>query len=92
MATLGKYGIILKKESKGTLSNEVQSINDRGNIDGEIEEREQEILKQKKVIEEKVKNQNPRPKTNEFIVMAKYNQMIESLVEEMLQPMLEEKI
>lgn len=26
----------IEKESKGTLSNEVQSINDRGNIDGEI--------------------------------------------------------
>ena len=55
-------------------------------------EREQEILRQREIIEKQVREKNPAPKTNEFIVMAQYNQMIESLVDEMLQPMLEEKI
>jgi len=54
--------------------------------------REQEILTQKEIIEKQLKEKNPAPTTNEFIVIAKYNQMIESMVEELLQPMLVERV
>ena len=89
---LGKYGIIIKKNLKELYPMRYSELTIQATLMEKLEEREQEILKQKEIIEQQVKEQNPAPKTNEFIVMARYNQMIESLVEELLQPMLEEKI
>ena len=89
---LGKYGVILKKNLKELYPVRYSELMIETTLMEKLEEREQEILKQKEIIEQQVKEQNPAPQTHEFIVMAKYNQMIENLVEELLQPMLEEKI
>ena len=35
-------------------------------------------------IEKQIKTDNPQPKTNEFMVMVRYNQMIDDLVHELL--------
>ncbi|MBQ6991501.1 MAG: hypothetical protein IJN50_01070 [Clostridia bacterium] len=41
-----------------------------------------ELTEYKSFIEKQLKQTYPEPKTNEFIVMARYNNMIESIVEE----------
>lgn len=44
--------------------------------------KEKELLEYSASIEEQLKRAYPAPKTSEFIVMARYNNMIESMVEE----------
>ena len=44
--------------------------------------KEKELIKYKTSIEKQLKQTYPEPKTNEFVVMARYNNMIESMVEE----------
>lgn len=46
--------------------------------------RELELKELKERIEKQLKLDNPPPKTNEFIVMARYNQMIDEQVNELL--------
>ena len=92
MATLGRYGIIVKKNMQELYPMRYSELTIEGTLMERLLEREREILKQREIIEKQVKEQNPVPKTNEFIVMARYNQMIESMIDELLQPMLEEKI
>ncbi|MGN0974336.1 MAG: TnpV protein [Bacilli bacterium] len=92
MATLGRYGIIVKRNLKALYPMRYSELTIEGNLMDKLLEREQEILKQRDIIEKQVKEKNPAPKTNEFIVMARYNQMIESMIDELLQPMLEERI
>ena len=45
-------------------------------------EKENELIKYKTLIEKQLKQIYPKPKTNEFIVMARYTNMIESIAEE----------
>lgn len=53
---------------------------------------EDEIISKKHKLEKELKLKYPRPTTNEFLVVAKYNQMIEEMVEELLQEEIEEKL
>ncbi|MBR6689573.1 MAG: TnpV protein [Clostridia bacterium] len=92
MATLGRYGVIVKKNMEELYPMRYSELTIEGTLMDRLLEREQEILKQKDIIEKQLKEKNPAPKTSEFIVMAKYNQYIESLTTELLKPMLEEKI
>ena len=54
--------------------------------------REDEIISKKHKLEKELKLKYPRPTTNEFLVVAKYNQMIEEMVEELLKEEIEEKL
>ena len=81
---LGKYGIIYKnylKEYKKAMYNNLKR---KGKLEEHCYQRELELKELRERLEEQIKSNNPPPKTNEFIVMAKYNQMIEDLVNEML--------
>lgn len=81
---LGKYGIIYKnylKEYKKAMYNNLKG---KGILEKHCYEREIELKHLKNRLEEQIKINNPPPKTNEFIVMAKYNQMIEELINELL--------
>lgn len=89
---LGKYGIILKRNLKELYPIRYSELIIETTLIEKLLEREKEIIKQKDIIIKQLKEKNPEPKTKEFIVMAKYNQMIENMAEELLQPMLEEKI
>ncbi len=89
---LGKYGQIVKRNLKEIYPMRYDELIVEGTIMDKLLEREQEIVKIKEIITQRIKEQNPVPKTNEFLIIAQYNQMIENLVEEQLQPMLEEKI
>lgn len=81
---LGKYGIIYKnylKEYKKAMYNNLKS---KGKLEEHCYQRELELKELRERIEEQIKSKNPPPKTNEFIVMIRYNQMIEELVNELL--------
>ncbi|MFR8117002.1 MAG: hypothetical protein ACLVAK_08375 [Clostridia bacterium] len=89
---LGKYGMIVKKNMEEMYPTRFDELTMEGTIMDRLLEREQEILRQKEIIEQQLKEEKPAPKTEAFTEQAKYNQMIANLVEEELKPMLEEKI
>ena len=92
MEELGKYGMIVKRNMKELYPMRYNELILDTTLMDKLIAREKEIVEQKEIIEKQIKAQTPPPQTNEFIVMAKYNQLIESMVEEQLQPMLTEKI
>lgn len=81
---LGKHGNIYKnylKEYKNAMYNNLKT---KGILEKHCYERELELKELKERIESQMKLNNPPPKTNEFIVMAEYNQMIDNLVNELI--------
>ena len=90
--TLGKYGMIVKRNMEELYPIRFNELIVDGTIMDKLLEREDEIRKYRETIQKQLEEKHPKPVTKEFIVMAKYNQMIENLAEELLQPMLEEKI
>lgn len=81
---LGKYGNVYEnylKEYKKAMYNNLKS---KGKLQEHCYQREIELKELREKIEEQIKSKNPPPKTNEFIVMARYNQMIYEQVNEML--------
>lgn len=81
---LGKYGTIYKnylKEYKKSMYNNLKS---KGKLEKHCYQREMELKELRERLEKQIKLNNPPPKTNEFIVMVRYNQMIEEQVNELL--------
>lgn len=89
---LGKYGIKIKKNMEENYQSRFQELVIDGTIMDKLLEGEDEIISKKHKLEKKLKLKYPRPTTNEFLVVAKYNQMIEEMVEELLQEEIEEKL
>ena len=79
---LGKYGIILKKYLKEYKPIKYSELTINCTLMDYLYEKEKELIEYKSFIEEELKQTYPEPKTNEFIVIARYNNMIESMVEE----------
>lgn len=79
---LGKYGIILKKYLKEYKPIKYSELTINCSLMDYLYEKEKELIEYKAFIEKQLKQTYPEPKTNEFIVMARYNNMIESMVEE----------
>ena len=50
------------------------------------------IINKKHKLEKELMLKYPKPITNEFLVIAKYNQMIEGMVEELVQEEIEEML
>lgn len=81
---LGKYGTIYKnylKEYKKAMYNNLKS---KGKLEEHCYQREMELKDLRERLEEQIKSKNPPPKTNEFIVMVRYNEMVEELLNELL--------
>lgn len=81
---LGKYGTIYKnylKEYKKAMYNNLKS---KGKLEKHCYQREMEIKELRERLEKQIKLDNPPPKTNEFLVMARYNQMIDEQVNELI--------
>lgn len=81
---LGKYGTIYKnylKEYKKAMYNNLKS---KGKLEEHCYKRELELKELRERIEKQIKLDNPPPKINEFIVMARYNQMIDEQVNQLL--------
>ncbi|MGN1298772.1 MAG: TnpV protein [Candidatus Scatovivens sp.] len=79
---LGKYGIILKKYLKEYKPIKYSELTINCSLMDYLYEKEKELIKYKTSIEKLLKQTYPQPKTNEFIVIARYNNMIESMVKE----------
>ena len=79
---LGKYGIKVKKYLKEYKPIKYSELTINCTLMDYLYEKEQDLIKYSASIERQLKETYPIPKTNEFIVMARYNNMIESMVEE----------
>ena len=90
--SLGKYGMLIKKNMKVNYPIRYQELIINGTIMDKLLEKEEEVNTQKDIIEKQMKERYIKPQTQEFIVIAKYNQMIQSVVEEQLQAIIQEEI
>ena len=81
---LGKYGIILKKYLKEYKPIKYSELTINCTIMDYLYEKEKELIEYKTSIKKQLKQTYPEPKTNEYIVIIEYNNMIESMVEEFI--------
>lgn len=81
---LGKDGTIYKNYLKEYKKAMYDNLKSKGKLEEHCYQREKELKELRKRLEEQIKSENPLPKTNEFIVMARYNQMIGEQVNELL--------
>ena len=81
---LGKYGIIYKNYLKEYKKAMYDNLKSKGKLQEHCYQRELELKELRERLEEQIKLKNPPPKTNEFIVMVRYNQMVEEFLSELL--------
>lgn len=81
---LGKYGTIYKNYLKECKKAMYYNLKSKDKLEQHCYQRELELKELRERLEEQIKSKNPPPKTNEFIVMARYNQMIDEQVNELL--------
>ena len=80
--SLRKYGIILKKYLKELNPMKYNRLIIDGTLMDYLLEEEKYLYGFADIVRLYLKDTYPEPKTHEFIVMAKYNQIIDSMVEE----------
>ena len=80
--SLRRYGIILKKYLKEVKPMKYSKLTIDGDLMDYLLEEEKYLYEFADMVRLYLKDIYPEPKTHEFIVMAKYNQMIDSMVEE----------
>lgn len=80
--SLRKYGIIIKKYLKELNPMKYNRFIIDGTLMDYLLEEEKYLYKFADMVRLYLKDTYPEPKTHEFIVIAKYNQMIDSMVEE----------
>ena len=88
----GKYGEMILANMKKNYPYRKQELELTGELDIKIFEREKYILELKEKVEKQIKEQNKPPDTHEISVLAKYQQMIEGLVDEVLMKEILQKI
>ena len=89
---VGEYGRLILENMEKNYPIRKQELEVTGKLQIKIFERENELLNLKNKLEEKYKKQYPQPITKEIKVIAKYQQMIDSLVEEELMKKILKKI
>lgn len=80
--SLRRYGIILKKYLKEVNPMKYNKLTIDGTLMNYLLEEEKYLYEFADMVRLYLKDAYPEPKTHEFIVIAKYNQMIENMVEE----------
>lgn len=80
----GKYGQRILSNMEKNYPYRKQELELTGELNTKIFEREQYILKLKEKLENEIKTEYKEPKTSEMYVIAKYQQMIDGLVDEIL--------
>ena len=80
----GKYGQMILSNMEKDYPYRKQELELTGELNTKIFEREQYILKLKEKLENEIKTEYKEPKTSEMYVIAKYQQMIDGLVDEIL--------
>lgn len=89
---LGKYGKMILNNMSKNYPYRKSELEMSGTLQEKIIQREQYILKKKEQLESEIKKEYKEPKTNEMLVIAKYQQMIDGLVEEILMKEILKKI
>ena len=79
---LKKYGILLKKYLKELNPMKYSKLTIDCELMDYLYEQEKYLYEFAEVVKLYLKDTYPEPKTNEFIVMVQYNNMIDSMVEE----------
>ena len=80
----GKYGQMILSNMEKNYPYRKHELELTGELNTKIFEREQYILKLKEKLENEIKTEYKEPKTSEMYVIAKYQQMIDGLVDEIL--------
>ena len=80
----GKYGQMILSNMEKNYPYRKQELELTGELNTKIFERDQYILKLKEKLENEIKTEYKEPKTSEMYVIAKYQQMIDGLVDEIL--------
>ena len=80
----GKYGQMILSNMEKNYPYRKQELELTGELNTKIFEREQYILKLKEKLENEIKTEYKEPKTSEMYVIAKYQQMLDGLVDEIL--------
>ena len=80
----GKYGQMILSNMEKNYPYRKQELELTGELNTKIYEREQYILKLKEKLENEIKTEYKEPKTSEMYVIAKYQEMIDGLVDEIL--------
>ena len=80
----GKYGQMIFSNMEKNYPYRKQELELTGELNTKIFEREKYILKLKEKLEKEIKTQYKEPETSEMYVIAKYQQMIDGLVDEIL--------
>lgn len=80
--SLRRYGILIKSYLKEVKPIKYSKLTIDGDLMDYLLEEEKYLCKFADIVRLYLKDTYPEPKTHEFIVMAKYNQMIDSMVEE----------
>lgn len=80
--SLRRYGILLKSYLKEVKPMKYSKLTIDGTLMDYLLEEEKYLYGFADIVRLYLKDTYPEPKTHEFIVMAKYNQMIDSMVEE----------
>ena len=88
----GKYGEMILANMEKNYPYRKQELELTGELDVKIFEREKYILELKEQIEKQIKEQHKVPNTHEISVLAKYQQMIDGLVDEVLMKEILQKI
>lgn len=88
----GKYGQMILNNMEKNYPYRKQELELTGELDIKIFEREKYILELKDKIEKQYKEQHKAPNTHEISVLAKYQQMIDGLVDEVLMKEVLQKI
>lgn len=81
---LGKYGKMILNNMERNYPYRKNELELTGELPIKLFERERDILNLKEEIEKDIKEKYKQPKTNEMSVIAKYQQMIDELVDEVL--------
>ena len=80
----GKYWQMILSNMEKNYPYRKQELELTGELNTKIFEREKYILKLKEKLEKEIKTQYKEPETSEMYVIAKYQQMIDGLVDEIL--------
>ena len=80
----GKYGTMILENMEKNYPYRKKELELKGELDIKILQREKYILELKKEVEEKIKKEHQVPNTHEISILAKYQQMIDGLVDEVL--------
>ncbi len=88
----GKYGEMILTNLEKNYPFRKQELELTGELEIKIFEREKYILEMKEQIEKQMKEKYKAPDTHEISVLAKYQKMIDSLVDEVLMKDIFQKI